>query len=376
MSNQKLTILGIITAGMIVWAVVQSGISSKPGTEQTAPSYLIQGLNPADIDSIVVGRADKTVTLKRRQEGFVVVEKDNYPAAASRINELITKCLDIRTAELYTDDRANHDDLGVAEEQAEAVVRFLKPDSALLTGVVIGLTRETGQGTYVRLVDDDKVYVTLERPWVNDWAMNYIDQSLIEVDDDAVESVTVSGPNEVYTLAKTSQTGAVVLEPMPAGSRPKADEYQYVLTAVKNLRFDDVSRQSGLKEKLDFDRRFTCTLKDSTVYTLNIAQSDGKTYVTCDAEFTDPQPVTKEKTVESEEQLKQKEAKLLARDKANEFSARHKGWIYQISDYKAKLMVKKLSELVETEKPADQAKQVSDDDSSTAGDTGLSGQGT
>ena len=358
MSNQKLTILGIITAGMIVWAVVQSGISSKPGTEQAGPSYLIQGLNPADIDTIIVGRADKAVTLNRRQEGFVVVEKDNYPAVAARINELITKCLDIRTAELYTDDKANHGDLGVAEEQAEAVVRFLKADSALLTGVVIGLTRETGQGTYVRLVDDDKVYVTLERPWVNDWAMNYIDQSLIEVDDDAVESVTVSGPNEVYTLAKTSQTGAVVLEPMPAGSRPKADEYQYVLTAVKNLRFDDVSRQSGLKEKLDFDRRFTCTLKDSTVYTLNIAQSDGKTYVTCDAEFTDPQPVTKEKTVESEEQLKQKEAKLLARDKANEFSARHKGWIYQISDYKAKLMVKKLSELVETEKPADQAKEV------------------
>jgi len=358
MSNQKLTILGIITAGMIVWAVVQSGISSKPGTEQAGPSYLIQGLNPADIDTIIVGRADKAVTLNRRQEGFVVVEKDNYPAVAARINELITKCLDIRTAELYTDDKANHGDLGVAEEQAEAVVRFLKADSALLTGVVIGLTRETGQGTYVRLVDDDKVYVTLERPWVNDWAMNYIDQSLIEVDDDAVESVTVSGPNEVYTLTKTGQTGAVVLEPMPAGSRPKADEYQYVLTAVKNLRFDDVSRQSGLKEKLDFDRRFTCTLKDSTVYTLNIAQSDGKTYVTCDAEFTDPQPVTKEKTVESEEQLKQKEAKLLARDKANEFSARHKGWIYQISDYKAKLMVKKLSELVETEKPADQAKEV------------------
>jgi len=314
------------------------------------------------------------VTLKRRQAGFAVVEKDNYPAAAARINELITKCLDIRTAELYTDDKANHGDLGVTEEQAEAVVRFLKADSSLLTGVVLGKSRQTGQGTYVRLVDGVQVYVTLERPWVNDWAMNYIDQTLIEVDGEAVESVIVSAANEVYTLTKTSQTGAVVLEPMPADSKPKADEYEFVLTALKNLRFDDVSRQSGLKEKLDFDRRFTCTLKDSTVYTLNIAQSDGKTYVTCDAEFTDRQPVTKEKTVESQEQLKEKEAKLLARDRANEFSARHKGWVYQIPDYKAALLVKKLSELVETEEPAEQAEQVSDNDSSTAGDTGLSGQ--
>jgi len=376
MSNAKLTILGIVTVGMIVWAVIQSGISSKPGPEQAAPSYLIQGLNPADIDTIVVGTGDKAVTLKRRQAGFAVVEKDNYPAAAARINELITKCLDIRTAELYTDDKANHGDLGVTEEQAEAVVRFLKADSSLLTGVVLGKSRQTGQGTYVRLVDGVQVYVTLERPWVNDWAMNYIDQTLIEVDGEAVESVIVSAANEVYTLTKTSQTGAVVLEPMPDDSKPKADEYEFVLTALKNLRFDDVSRQSGLKEKLDFDRRFTCTLKDSTVYTLNIAQSDGKTYVTCDAEFTDRQPVTKEKTVESQEQLKEKEAKLLARDRANEFTARHKGWVYQIPDYKAALLVKKLSELVETEEPAEQAEQVSDNDSSTAGDTGLSGQGS
>jgi len=145
MSNRKLTVLGIVAVLMVVWAVFQSRISSRPKAEPDRPVYLIQGLEPADIDSIVLRTTENVVTLKRRRGRFVVVDKDNYPAVASEINELITSCLDIRTAELYTSDKANHKDLGVTEEDARSVVKFLKPDSSLITGVVIGKTREQGR---------------------------------------------------------------------------------------------------------------------------------------------------------------------------------------------------------------------------------------
>ena len=106
---------------------------------------------------------------------------------------------------------------------------------------------------------------------------------------------------------------------------------------------------------LTFDKQFACRLKDSTVYTLGIAQEDGKTYVTCQAEFTGEIP-QKERRVESEEELKKKEAKLLAYDKAKEFSVKHQGWVYEIAEYKAKSLTKKLSELVEDEKKPEEVK--------------------
>ena len=55
----------------------------------------------------------------------------------------------------------------------------------------------------------------------------------------------------------------------------------------------------------------------------------------------------KERAVETEEELKKKEAKLLARDSAEEFSKKHAGWLYQIPEYKAKILTKDLSELLE-----------------------------
>lgn len=362
MSNRKLTVLGIVAVLMVVWAVFQSRISSRPKAGPDRPVYLIQGLEPADIDSIVLGTTENVVTLKRRRGSFVVVDKDNYPAVASEINQLITSCLDIRTVELYTDDKANHKDLGVTEEDARSVIKFFKPDSSLITGVVIGKTREQGRGTYVRLASSDKVYVTSESPRIRNGAMDYIDQELVEISRDDIESVTVTSADGNYTLRKEEQ--GIILENLPEGKKLKGSDYEQVFNALTNLRFSDVQKKTAVEEDLNFQRQFVCRLKDSTVYTIGIAQKNDKTYVTCEAQFTDKTPVTKEKGVESEEELKKKEAKLLARDKAKEFSDKHKGWVYEIAEYKAKNLTKKFSELVEDEKKPEQTEQQASDSDS------------
>jgi hypothetical protein len=355
MSNRKLTILGIVAVLMVIWAVLQSRISNRPKTEPDKPAYLIQGLEPADIGSIILGTSENVVTLKRQRGRFVVADKGNYPATASEINELITSCLDIRTAELYTSDKANHKDLGVTEEDARSVVKFLKPDSSLLTGVVIGKNREQGRGSYVRLASSDKVYVTSEAPRIRNGAMDYIDEELITISRDDIESVTVASDDGDYTLRKKEQS--IILENLPEGKKLKGSDYEQVFNALTNMRFNDVQKKSAVEDDLNFQRQFVCRLKDSSVYTIDIAQKNDKTYVTCEAEFMDKTPVTKEKGVESEEELKKKEAKLLARDKVKEFSDKHKGWVYEIAEYMAKNLTKKLSELVEDEEKPKQAEQ-------------------
>jgi hypothetical protein len=110
---------------------------------------------------------------------------------------------------------------------------------------------------------------------------------------------------------------------------------------------------------LTFDKQYLCRLKDSTIYTLGIAKKDDKTYAVCSADFTDTTPVEKAPLnqggeVESEEELKKKEAKLLARDEAKNFTEKHQGWVYEIPDWKAKNLTKALSDLIEDEeKPAE-----------------------
>jgi len=354
MSNKKLFILAVIATVMLVWAVVQWRISNAPRKAVDGVVYLIQGLDPADIGTIEIKERQSTVTLKRDKEGFVVVNKDNYPADTARINDLLGECLEIKTGELYTDDKRNHKDLGVTEADAEGIVKFFRSDGTLLTGIVIGKSRQAGRGCFIRLAASDEVYVTDERPTISERAMNYIDQEIISVNQEDIESVTISSPNDFYTLRETEGRN-VILEDLPEGKKLKADVYGMVFTALTGLYFQDVKAGSSFGQQLNFNRKYICSLKDSTVYTIDIANKDDKTYITCRAEFTDTTPVTKERAVESQEQLKQKEAKLLAKRRAKKFTAAHQGWIYEIAGYKAANLTKGLDEILEdVERPAEQ----------------------
>lgn len=348
---------------MVLWAIVQSRVSKRSGGEPARPAYLIQGLDPARVDNIVIGTGEAAFTLKRRGNSFVVVDKDNYPAKTSEINSLITKCLEIQTTEFVTDNPSNHEDLEVTEEKARSVVKFMKadPNSSLLTGVIIGKTKELGQGSYVRLLTSDpassnKVYVTSNAPWFGGGAMNYLDQELISAKRDDIESVTVSSLKGSYTLKTKEDSRDIVLENMPAGKKLKSSDAQSVFTALTSLRFDDVNKVSS---DMAFEKQYMCRLKDSTVYALRIAQKDDKTYVSCVADFTDKTPVEKASIdqggqVESEEELKKKEAKLLARDNAVKFTTRHQGWAYQVAEWKAKNLTKEIAELLEDEEKTEE----------------------
>ncbi len=368
MSDKKLTVLGIVAVFMVIWAVVQSRVSSRPKTDMDRQAYLIQGLDPADIDSIVVGTGEDAVTLKRQQGRFVVVNKDNYPAKASEINNLITKSLEIQTSQFVTDNAANHEDLGLMEEKANTLVKFFKPDSSLLTGVVGGKSKELGQGTYVRLASSDVVYVTPSMPWLGGTAMSYIEQELVSVKREDIVSVTVSTANGKYTLKTTDEGKSVILENVPAGKKYKSSDGDSVFTALTSLRCDDVKKSSG---ELTFDKQYICRLKDSTVYTLKIAQKDDKTYAVCQAEFTDKTPVMISTKAEPEEELKKKEAKLLAQENAIKFTRRHQGWVYEIAEWKAKNLIKELSDLIEDEEKPKEEVEVEDPNSIKPDETAI-----
>jgi hypothetical protein len=195
------------------------------------------------------------------------------------------------------------------------------------------------------LASSDKVYVSPSAPWFGGRAIDYIQQELISAKREDIQSVTVTSPGGQYSLKAGEDGKTVVLEDMPAGKRLKSSDSETVFSALTSIRLEDVKKNSGV---LSFDRQFVCHLKDSTVYTLKLAQKEGKTWITCEATFTDTTPVVvKENEVQSEEQLKKNEAKLLARDKAKEFTAKHQGWVYEIADWKAKYLTRQLSDLLE-----------------------------
>ena len=346
MSNKNLTILGVVAVLMVVWAVFESSVPKKKGVG-TEQFYLIQGLETNRIASIEILSGEKQVTLKHRGGQFVVFEKDNYPALVENISELIAKCLDIETIERRTSNPMNHADLGVSEENAQYIVKFLDGEGTLITGVVISKASPETDSTYVRLISSDDVYLAAESLWLRASALDYVERELFKVERDRIARVTVDVPDGSYTLRAGETGDEVVLEDIPEGKKLKDSDAERVLTALTSLRFDDIRKEDAGDEELKFDLSYVCELKDSTVYTLSLAESGEKSFLKCTAEFTDKTPVQKEQAVESDEELKAKEAKLLAKDNVEDFVKKHTGWTYEVPQYKADSLTKKLSDLLE-----------------------------
>jgi len=169
MSDRKLTLLGVVAAVILVWAVVQSSLMNR----QTRPKYagpatLIQGLDMSKVFGIELGTGGDAVTLKREGNHYVVASKDNYPASTKEINNLIADCLDIKREEWITDNAKNHEDLQVTEEKARNIIQFLNAKSEPIprAGIVVGNTSAEGGGTYVRLASSDAVYLSRNVPYL------------------------------------------------------------------------------------------------------------------------------------------------------------------------------------------------------------------
>ena len=346
MTNKKLVVLGIIATILVVIAVFQARLTKTKSFTTAAESILIQGLDTAKIASITVATGDGQLTLARLAEGFAVADKDNYPAKTQQINELLARCLDIKTVDHITANSQNHNDLGVTEENARFIVKFLDSKTEPITGIIVSNANEQGK-TYVRRISSDDVYLAADSIWLQADPMNYIEKQLTKIDTENISSVTLTTPEGTYTLKKQKDTGQIVLENVPEGKKLKGDDYKQVFNALAGLNIDDVQKKSKASD-LNFDTKYVCALEDLTVYTLSLAKKDDDNhYLTATAKYTGDTKITKDRTVESEEDLKAKEAKLLAIKAVKDFSEKHTGWAYKIPQYKADNLTKKLADLLE-----------------------------
>ena len=352
MSNKKLIILGAVAVIMVLLTVVQSYISNRPVRTMTMDSPLIQGLKTSDIDRIILGPPDKMLTLKKGGDQFFLVDKDDYPASTRQINNLITSSLDIRIKELITDNPKNFKDLDLTQDTATSVIKFLNAEEELITGILVGKRDEMAKGDYVRLISidqgiDKKAYLSLNVPFLDMTALSYLDKRLFKTEKQAISKVTVIGPGGKYTVS-SGDDNKITLNNIPSGKKVKETIYESVFSAVTDLTFSDVEKESDDTRKLDFNTAYICFLKNTGIYTFLLAEKDDKTFIKCSSDFKDKEPVRVKKGVEeSDEQLKKKEAKLLAREASLNFNKRHRGWVYQIPSWKAVDMTRKLEDLIE-----------------------------
>ncbi len=368
MSDQTLTKLAVIA---LIMAVVAFGVNfyvNKPvdsGRMEETP--LIQGLDTTQIASIELGdpSSDTNEPIKLVSQGkntFVLASKYNYPCKIEKINNLLADCLDLKVNQLVTSNPANHEKLGVAEidpankpdENSDKklprnVVKFFDKDGNLITGVIVGERTSQG-GSYVRRLSKDeadskKVYLAETTPWLQMSALSYVEKKLFLVEKKDIEKVEVERPDGNYTIVADGDK--TVLQSIPEGKRAKGTDYERVFTAVNSLEMNDLMPASEAPADLKFDSKYICTLKDKTIATFELGVKDDKLYVKCSSKYTGEKVTINPNKQDSEEELKEKEARLNTMQASDDFAKKHRDWVYEVVSWQKDNLTKKFADLVE-----------------------------
>jgi parvulin-like peptidyl-prolyl isomerase len=342
-------VAGVAVLLLAVTVVLYSG-SRAPESEFVSGTPLVQGLEPQSVHQITVKSKDHKVTLKRQADGFIIVEKDGYPASIEKINDLLIKCQEIRCAEKVTDNPDNHGELGVTEKSDDAVsVSFLDAEGKPIIGLIKGKSAEGSMGVYVRLAGQDAAYRSEEHLWLNDRPLDYIDKDLIDVEKKDITRCEIKVGDDSYTIARDDKDeDKIVLQNIPKGKKAKQTAVDDVFGALTNLDLSDVTPAD--KIDLTSDATYTCHLKNGLSYTVRLAKKDDKHYVRVSAKGPTTERIEIRKD-ESDAELKKKEAILLAMETAEKFAPRHDPWVYEVYSYDAEKMRKPLGDLLEDKLP-------------------------
>ena len=351
MTNKQLATLMIVAVVMVlVTVVLHVGIGSPEGGFVSG-SLLIQGLDPAKVHKIIIKGKNDAVTLARKEgAGFVVKERDDYPASAKAINELIYESTEIICKDKTTDSKANHEELGVGEGGDEAVsVSFIGAGGKPLIGYIKGKSAKVG-GAYVRLAGNDTVYVSDKYLPVAETPTDYINKEIVRIPEKDIQSVEVLVGKDAYTISageenKDRQTASAPdLKNIAEGKRAKITEVAAVFGALASLDMSDVAAAS--KIKLTWNATYTCHLTSGLSYTIQLAKDGEKHYAKISAKGPKGREITVGKD-DSPEELRKKEALIFAIETPERFNPEHAPWVYELSSWKAENLRRPLAELTE-----------------------------
>lgn len=241
--TQKNLLTLVLIAGALVASALFLERSPQSGTETGGVwlSELEANLNA--IDAVVVSKAGPEVlaTLNRTDAGWVVAERDNYPA---NLGQLRTTLSDLAEAVVVERKTANPEllgRLGLNDLDAETASGFgVKLAGGEFTADVI-LGNTSNDQRYVRSAGDPQSWLVNRELEIPDEVSGWLDNEIVDVATDEVASVTIRHPGGPTIVASKADASAANFD--------VAD-----VPAERELLYDGIANASaGVLDKLTLD---------------------------------------------------------------------------------------------------------------------------
>lgn len=293
MKARTLGLLAVITLGVIV-AAWQISEQRAPQTEVTrAPLFpgLVDRVN--DVRQMHLATAKHETRLRRDEQGWIIANKDGYPADASKVRRAILLFAGLRSVEPKTSTVERYARLGVSDlddaDAAGTLVALRGDEDAPLAALIVGHPREGSPRPqhYVRKPGDAQSWLVEGELEVEADPILWLNAQITDIDTERVREVRIEPAEGAPIVIRKAERGDNFfdLQEVPAGFEPKSKAMVSSAGAVLlDLRFNDVVRATRVADT-DPLRKTTLRTFDGLVATWHDYDFDGEIYTTFEFEF-------------------------------------------------------------------------------------------
>lgn len=339
------TVVALVLAFVIV-ARQPKFESSDVAGERVFPS-LAADLNK--LKTVVVRHREGVASLDRNGATWQVRERDNFPADAKKVDELVLKVARLDKLESKTSLPDRYERLDLQEPDAKdsraKEVKLLDKDGKELAALVIGKRKFTlgskEGGTYIRLPGQAQTFLAMGELSPGDKMRDWLVRDIADIKDKQIKTVTVVHPDgEKVVVGKqtASETSFKILN-LPQGFEPTsdfaADDFGRVLSV---FLLDDVKKDDGAPLPADKTIKAEFEGFDGFKVKLEYAEIDGQNWVRVVAE---PPPEGSAPATPAEGADAPTDWKKITAD----INARSAGWLFQVPAYEVNALKKKMAEL-------------------------------
>lgn len=290
----RLALVAVIALGLAFWV----GSSRQPEETLGGGRVAVPGLGDAlnDITRLrLVGAEAKPIaTLEKRESGWVVAEKDGYPADVSKVREYLIKLSNAKYLEPKTSSPDLYGKLGVEDVAAAGAkgvqieIDGLKEPLKLIVGIY---NTQGGDSTFVRRSDQEQAWLASGNLVADKVAANWLRRDLADIQSSRIAEVTIaSGGKTLRAFKNDAAEPNFAVADVPKG-RELSSEYvaNGLASVLSGLRFDDVVKAGSVVPAADakvFDVNYLAF--DGLRVSAQAWSADGKDYATLVAALDEP----------------------------------------------------------------------------------------
>jgi hypothetical protein len=321
-------VVGILVALVVVLGgaallVKREDSTRRPQNASALGQLLLKDLKAADIAKIRIVEPKSALTLERKEDGWVIAEREAFPADIAKVRDFVVKVISLKV--IQSEPVSDKDRARLNLDSSATQLEFLGADGKPLAKLLVGRKlfrsepenpeKALGDGRFVMLPGDDKQALMISDPLLQATAKTgeWIERRAFQIEKVKMLEVRYPG-GEGWRVERAAENAQWKLADQKPGEQVDSSRANAATYSLGLLDLADVAAKDASPEATGLDKptRLTVTTLDGLSYGVRVGKLEGDNYYVSFEQAGKLRPAAKPADAERVKKIEER----LAKDKA------------------------------------------------------------